>query len=306
MYLEYYGLKEWPFSLTPDPRYIFKTESHLEVLATVKYGVEQNKGLIVVSGEVGCGKTTILRAALSTFGDEVLAVYIFNPFLTAAEFFEQVAAEMDLQLPRRTSKPELLAAMGHLLAERHAAGLRTVLVVDEAHGLPTALLEEIRLLMNFETNSEKLLQVVLCGQPELAETLNRPQLRQLKQRVSLRCAIKPLSVFEINKYIRFRLKQAGATNVGLFDGAAVKLIGQVSQGIPRIINNVCDNALLYGYAASSEVVTREIVEELTRARDHSPAGAGDRNLVCACPPLDAFEDASPARRFAFPKISSRR
>ena len=279
MYLEHYGLRECPFSLTPDPQYIFKTESHLEVLATVKYGVEQNKGLIVVSGEVGCGKTTILRAALSTFGDEVLAVYIFNPFLTAAEFFEQLAAEMDLRLPRSVTKPELLAAMGRLLAERHAAGLRTVLIVDEAHGLPTALLEEIRLLMNFETNSEKLLQVVLCGQPELAETLNRPQLRQLKQRVSLRCTIKPLSVFEISKYIRFRLKQAGAANVGLFDNGAVKLIGQVSQGIPRIINNICDNALLHGYAANTDVITREIIEEVARTLDIAPPGAGENNVV---------------------------
>jgi general secretion pathway protein A len=279
MYLEYYGLKECPFSLTPDPRYIFKTESHLEVLATVKYGVDQNKGLIVVSGEVGCGKTTILRAALATFDDAVLAVYIFNPFLTAAEFFEQLAAEMDLRLPRSVTKPELLAAMGRLLAERHAAGLRTVLIVDEAHGLPTALLEEIRLLMNFETNSEKLLQVILCGQPELAETLNRTQLRQLKQRISLRCAIKPLSVFEINKYIRFRLKQAGAANVGLFENAAVKLIGHVSQGIPRIINNICDNALLYGYAANSEVITREIVEEVVRALDLTPASVNENNAT---------------------------
>jgi general secretion pathway protein A len=133
--------------------------------------------------------------------------------------------------------------------------------------------------MNFETNSEKLLQVVLCGQPELAETLNRPQLRQLKQRISLRCAIKPLSVFEINKYIRFRLKQAGAENVGLFDNAAVKLIGQVSQGIPRIINNVCDNALLYGYAANTDVITREMVEEVARALDLAPPSAGENNVV---------------------------
>src|ERR1041384_2310464 len=129
MYLEYYGLKECPFSLTPDPRYIFKTESHLEVLATVKYGVEQNKGLIVVTGEVGCGKTTILRAALQSFGDDVLAVYIFNPFLTSAEFFEQLTMEMELQVPKNVSKPELLAAMARLLAWRHSQGLRTVLIV---------------------------------------------------------------------------------------------------------------------------------------------------------------------------------
>ena len=270
MYLEFYRLKEMPFGLTPDPRYIFKTESHLEVLATVKYGVEQNKGLIVVTGEVGCGKTTILRAALQSFGEEVLAVYIFNPFLTSAEFFEQLTMEMELQVPKNVSKPELLAAMARLLSWRHSQGLRTVLIVDEAHGLPPVLLEEIRLLMNFETNSEKLLQVILSGQPELDEVLNHQNLRQLKQRVSLRGSIKPLSVFEINKYIRFRLKQAGAENVNLFDNGAVKLIGHVSQGIPRVINNICDNALLYGYASASEVITRDIIEEVITALSLAP------------------------------------
>lgn len=273
MYLEFYGLDEMPFGLTPNPQYIFKTESHLEMLATVKYGIEQNKGLIVVTGEVGCGKTTILRAALQSFGEDVLAVYIFNPFLTASEFFEQLTAEMQLGLPKTVSKPELLTAMGRFLAWRHTHGLRTILIVDEAHGLPDTLLEEVRLLMNFETSSEKLLQVILCGQPELHETLNRPALRQLKQRISLRCSIKPLSVFEINKYIRFRLKQAGASNVSLFDNSAVKLIGQVSQGIPRVINNICDNALLYGYAAGSETITREVIEEVVRALDLAPAGS---------------------------------
>src|SRR5215216_947808 len=143
MYLEFYGLKEMPFGLTPDPRYIFKTESHLEVLAAIKYGVEQNKGLIVVTGEVGTGKTTMLRLALQHFGDEVLPIYIFNPFLTAAEFFEHLSAELGLELPKDASKPEILSAMGRVLALRHSRGLRTLLVVDEAHGLPTMLLEEI-------------------------------------------------------------------------------------------------------------------------------------------------------------------
>jgi type II secretory pathway predicted ATPase ExeA len=270
MYLEYYGLKEMPFGLTPDPRYIFKTESHLEVLATVKYGVEQNKGLIVITGEVGCGKTTILRAALQSFGEEVLAVYIFNPFLTITEFFQQLVMEMELQVPKRVSKPELLATLARFLAWRHSQGLRTVLIVDEAHGLPSVLLEEIRLLLNFETNSEKLLQVILSGQPELDEVLNRNDLRQLKQRISLRSSIKPLSVFEINKYIRFRLKQAGGENVNLFDSGAIKLIGQVSQGIPRVVNNVCDNALLYGYGSASEVITRTIIEEVIAALNLAP------------------------------------
>lgn len=271
MYLEYYGLKEMPFGLTPDPRYIFKTESHLEMMATIRYSIEHNKGLVVVTGEVGTGKTTALRAALQQFTDEVQCVYIFNPFLTASEFFEQLADEFELDLPKKASKPERLSALGQLLATRHSQGLRTVLIVDEAHGLPTELLEEIRLLLNFETSSEKLLQVILSGQPELHEVLNRPALRQLKQRVSLRCQIKPLSVFEINKYIRFRLKQAGATNVNLFDNNAIGLIGNVSQGIPRVVNNICDNALLYGYAGGAASITRDIIEEVIEALDLSPS-----------------------------------
>lgn len=274
MYLEFYGLKEMPFGLTPDPRYIFKTESHLETLATIRYAIEQNKGLVVVTGEVGTGKTTTLRAALAQLGERVMCVYIFNPFLTASEFFEQLADEFELNLPKRVSKPALLSTLGQFLALRHSDGLRTVLIVDEAHGLPTALLEEIRLLLNFETSSEKLLQVILSGQPELQDALNRPALRQLKQRVSLRCEIKPLSVFEINKYIRFRLKQAGARDVNLFDNGAIGLIGHVSGGIPRVVNNICDNALLYGYAAGAELITRDIIQEVIHALDLSPSHFG--------------------------------
>jgi len=269
MYLEFYGLKEMPFGLTPDPRYIFKTESHLEVLATVAYAIEHNKGLVVITGEVGTGKTTMLRAALQRLGEEVLSVYVFNPFLTASEFFEQLSDEFELGLKKTASKTELLAALGHTLSLRHSQGLRTVLIVDEAHGLPTELLEEIRLLLNFETNSEKLLQVILSGQPELHDVLNRPALRQLKQRISLRCNVKALSVFEINKFIRFRLKQAGAQNVNLFDNGAVALIGSISQGIPRIVNNICDNALLYGYAAGAQVITRDIIGEVIESLDLS-------------------------------------
>jgi general secretion pathway protein A len=277
MYLEFYGLKQMPFALTPDPHFLFKTDSHLEVLATLKYAIEHNKGLVVVTGESGTGKTTVLRAAMQQFGPEIHLVYIFNPFLTASEFFEQLAAEMELEVRPAASKPDRLAAMGRLLAARHSKGLRTVLIIDEAHGLPTALLEEIRLLMNFETNSEKLLQVVLSGQPELDDALNRPSLRQLKQRVSLRCNIKPLTVFDINKYIRFRLKQAGGANINLFDHTAIALIGHASQGIPRVINNVCDNALLYGFASGSEYISRDIIEEVIESLDLMPRNTAARS-----------------------------
>ncbi|MCI0487084.1 MAG: AAA family ATPase [Blastocatellia bacterium] len=271
MYKDFYGLKDMPFELTPDLGRIFQTASYLEVLATLKYGVEHNKGLVVLTGEAGTGKTTALRSAIRHFGREVQAVYIFNPFLTAAEFFEYLADEMGLGLKRGTSKPEILSTLGRYLSFRHSKGLRTVLILDEAHGLPTPLLEETRLLLNFETNSEKLFQVILCGQPELQDTLNRPDLRQLKQRISLRCRIKPLSIFEINNYIHFRLKAAGAVNATLFDSTAVSVIWHASQGIPRMVNNICDNALLYGYGEGCKVITRDIIEEVIESLDLSPS-----------------------------------
>jgi general secretion pathway protein A len=271
MYAEYYGLREIPFGLTPDLNYIFKTESYLEVISTLKYGVEHNKGLVVLTGEVGTGKTTTLRSTIQQFGEEVLPVYMFNPFLTASEFFQQFVEGLGLGIPPSSSKPDVLAALGEFLALRHSQGLRTVLIIDEAHGLPSPVLEEIRLLLNYETNSEKLLQMILCGQPELQAILNRPNLRQLKQRISLRCEIKPLSPFEVSKYIRFRLKTAGAARVDLFDSEAAALIGRVSQGIPRVINNICDNALLYGYSASLEDITRDCIEEVVESLDLVPA-----------------------------------
>jgi general secretion pathway protein A len=269
MYREFYKLKTIPFGLTPDPKYIFKTESHLEVTANLKYCIEHSKGIVVVLGEVGTGKTTTLRSMIQQFGHDILAVYIFNPYLTVSEFFELFTDGLKLALPRTSSKADLLSAIGRTLAVRHAKGLRTVLVIDEAHGLSTHLLEEIRLLANFETNSEKLLQVILCGQPELRETLNQPQLRQLKQRVSLRSVILPLAEHEVNKYIRFRLKTAGAERVDIFNPEAVELIGQVSLGIPRIINNICDNALLYGYAGGHETINSNVIKEVITALDIS-------------------------------------
>jgi general secretion pathway protein A len=267
MYLEFYGLKEMPFRLTPDLKYIFQTDSHLEAVSTITYGVEQNKGLVVVTGEAGTGKTTTLRAAILQFGEGVLPIYIFNPFLTSSELYEQIARELQLKLSRPASKAELMMTLGRVLGMRHAKGLRTVLIVDEAQGLPAPLIEEIRLLLNFETNSEKLLQIILCGQPELQEALNQHHMRQIKQRVSLRCSLKPLGPFEISKYIRFRLETAGAEDINIFDHEAISLISRVSQGVPRVINNVCDNALLHGYAAGRKTVTREIIEDVVEALD---------------------------------------
>jgi len=180
-----------------------------------------------------------------------------------------LTSELRLGLSLNASKPERLSTLTRFLATRHSKGLRTVLIADEAHGLATNVLEEIRLLANLETNTEKLLQIVLCGQPELRDKLNQPDLRQLKQRVALRCSIKPLGSFEIDKYIRFRLRTAGAERMDIFDEEAVDLIGRVSLGIPRVINNICDNSLLHGYAAEREVIGKDIVSGVIETLDIS-------------------------------------
>jgi general secretion pathway protein A len=271
MYTEYYGLKEIPFGLTPNPKFIYKTDSYLEVVSSLKYCISQSKGLAVVTGEVGTGKTTTLRSVLQQFGPDVLAVYLFNPFLSVGEFFHLLTVGLNLGLESSASKSEILNALCVCLTQRHSNGLSTVLIIDESHGLSPAVLEEVRLLANFETNSEKLLQIVLCGQPELREILNQPGLRQLKQRISLRCSIKPLHLYEINNYVRFRLKTAGAERVNIFHPSAIELIGRASAGIPRVINNICDNALLYGYAASQDIILRDTIADVIATLDIVPS-----------------------------------
>lgn len=264
MYKQFYGLRDIPFSLAPDPKYLFRTDSLLEVFANLQYGIESGKGLVVVTGEVGTGKTTILRSMLQSLDRSVLPAYIFNPLLTTEDFFDLISSEF--RIGPQKSKATALRLLGNALMSRHSQGFRTVLVVDEAHLLPHSLLEEIRLLSNFETNREKLLQVILCGQPELHDVMAKPELRQLKQRVSLKCSIKPLTAHETSEYIRWRLRIAGCKNETLFDSDAIELVHRFSAGIPRVINNICDNALLSGFADASPrisaAIIRDVVEEL--------------------------------------------
>ena len=269
MYREFYGLKELPFALTPDPRFIYFTPSHTEAMANLHYGVESGKGLIVVTGEVGTGKTTILRWMMQRLDRAVLVGYVFNPRLTVPEFYQHVTRV--LEVDEWETKSDLLFKLGKVLESRHARGLRTVLIIDEAHGLSTSVLEEIRLMSNFESDSAKLLQVVLTGQPELRDVLNDPALRQLKQRVALRCEIRPLpDVGETEKYIKSRLQTAGAARTDIFTPAAIDFIYRCSEGIPRQINNLCDNALLAGFAAGEPFVTRALVEEVADTFDMLP------------------------------------
>jgi len=277
MYLEFYGLKELPFALTPDPRFIYFTPSHTEAMANLHYGIESGKGLIVVTGEVGTGKTTILRWMMQRLERTVLVAYLFNPRMTVGEFYQYVSSPRLLDVPDWENKSDLLLRLGEFLDARHSRGLRTVLIIDEAHGLSPAVLEEIRLLSNFESDSAKHLQIVLTGQPELRDVLNQPELRQLKQRVALRCEIRPLpDIEETGRYVASRLLAAGAERTDIFSPAAVDFVFRCTEGIPRQINNVCDNALLTGFAAGAEIIGREIVEEVAETFDLLPGARAGR------------------------------
>lgn len=269
MYNEFFGIEDSPFTLTPDPRFIVFTPSYNEVLASLYYGLENAKGLIVLTGEVGTGKTTALRWILRRLDSSVLAAYIFNPRLSIDEFYHHVAQLLGLS--DWTNKAELLAEMGKILEARHARGLRTVLIIDEAHELSDYVLEEIRLLMNFESDNAKHLQIVLTGQPELREKLNQPNLRQLKQRVALRCKMHSLpDVDEVERYITERLLIAGSDQPNIFTPGAIDFIFQCSEGIPRQINNLCDNAMLTAYAAGESIIGRQIIEEVADNLDLMP------------------------------------
>jgi general secretion pathway protein A len=271
VYREFYGLKELPFALTPDPRFIYFTPSHTEVMANLHYGIESGKGLIVVTGEVGTGKTTILRWMMQRLDRTVLVAYVFNPRLTVPEFYQHITSLFDVK--EWETKSELLISLGRTLESRHSRGLRTVLIIDEAQGLSPYVLEEIRLLSNFETDTAKQLQIILTGQPELREVLNDPNLRQLKQRVALRCEIKPLpNVEETERYIASRLLVAGAERTDIFSPGAVDYIFRCSDGIPRQINNLCDNSLLTGFAAGEATIGRTIIEEVADTFDMLPKG----------------------------------
>ncbi|MBC7899106.1 MAG: AAA family ATPase [Saprospiraceae bacterium] len=279
MYKEYFGLTDFPFSLTPDPRFIVFTPSYNELLASLYYGVEMAKGLIVLTGEVGTGKTTALRWMLRRLDSSVLAAYIFNPRLSIEEFYHNFT--QTLGITDWSNKSQLLTQMGRFLEDRHLRGLRTVLIIDEAHELSDEVLEEIRLLLNFESDTAKHLQIILTGQPELRERLGQQNLRQLKQRVALRCKMPALpDVAEVERYITQRLLIAGASEANIFSSSAIDLIFQCSEGIPRQVNNICDNAMIAAYAADAETIDRSIIEEVANNLDMLPdkrtLPAGDR------------------------------
>jgi type II secretory pathway predicted ATPase ExeA len=261
MYEGYYGLKEAPFELTPDPRYLFLTPRHREALSNLEYGISARKGLTLLIGEAGTGKTTLLRTLLGQM-PQVTCIYLNNPALTRWEFVEFLARVFELGSRAARSKATLLAELDRLLRERFDRHQLTVLAIDEAQSLPIALLEEIRLLSNIETDTDKLLPLVLTGQPELAQHLNDPSLRQLKQRVTLRCDLGPFDFRETAAYIAGRICIAGGHGGDLFTPGAVRLVHERSKGIPRTISVICDNALLNGFATDRRPVDEQIIGEV--------------------------------------------
>jgi general secretion pathway protein A len=265
MYKSFYNLQRNPFEITPDPSFLFPTTRHNEALASLYYGVTSHRGFVVLTGEVGTGKTLILRSLLGLLQRrDVAFALIFNPTLSPLEFMRYIARDFGLPVGDK-AKDELIHILNSFLLQRHQKGLTTILVVDEAHHLSPELLEEIRLLTNLETSQQKLLQIVLAGQPELDLKLDSHELRQLKQRIALRCQLEPLNLNETREYMRRRLRIAGAAGANeIFSAPAIEAVFRHSHGIPRIINTICENALLAGYAKHAATVTSEIIDGAAR------------------------------------------
>ena len=261
MYEEFYGLVRPPFEMTPDPGFLVMGDVHREGLATLVYGVRARKGFVLHTGEVGTGKTTLLLALLGQLDQDTDSPFIFNPKLEPLDFFRMVFDEYGIEQECHT-KAEYLLALNKFLIDRLEQNLGTLLIIDEAQNLSPEMLEEVRLLSNLETPHSKLIQIMLVGQPELWQILARPDLRQLRQRIVLRHDLKAFDPEETQNYIEERLRLAGYTGKGIFKRAAYKAIQEASGGIPRLINAICDSALLLGFAREELVLGSGAIAEV--------------------------------------------
>jgi general secretion pathway protein A len=275
MYKAFFNLTCNPFELTPDPAYFFSTRRHDEALAALHYGVRRHKGFVVVTGEVGTGKTLMLRCLLGLLkrSQDIAYAYLFNSRLSPTEFLQYIVSDFGLAASGK-NKSELLLDLAQFLALRGAKKLTTVLIIDEAHHMSADILEEVRLLSNLETYDEKLLQIVLAGQPELDDKLDSVGLRQLKQRIALRAQLGPLDVDETKGYIEQRLQIAGATSrtAPLFSAQTIASVYHYSSGLPRTINTICENALIAAYARQLPGVTPDIIESVAKELHLDTAG----------------------------------
>ena len=250
MYLEFYGLKAAPFDITPNPRFLFHSTKHREAFNHLMYGIRERKGFVQLTGEVGAGKTTLCRALLEQLDGQYSTALILNPVMDANELMRAIATEFGLQV-KGMDRMETMSAISDFLLKQTLAGKETVLIVDEAQDLTEDLLEQVRLISNIETDDRKLLQIVLLGQPELRDRLNSHKLRQLRQRITVRYHLKPLTRNEVGQYIHHRLALAGSQGLPTFSLPAIWRVFGYSQGIPRLINAVCDKALLAGFVGRS-------------------------------------------------------
>jgi len=266
MYKKFFGLTRNPFEISPDPYFFFATSRHHEAFASILHGVLRHKGFMVVTGEVGTGKTLLVRCLLEMLRRQNIAsANVFNPCLSPLEFLRYIVRDLGLKISSQ-DKGSLLLELNNYLIARHRANTTTVLIVDEAQDLDPELLEEIRLLTNLETSQQKLLQIVLVGQPELDQKMDSPGLRQLKQRISLRCQLHPLQEGETKSYILRRLQRAGANShaTTMFPDEITTAIHRYSNGIPRLINTICENALIAAYADKLNTVRPEVIDEVAK------------------------------------------
>jgi len=261
MYREFYGLARLPFEMTPDPGFLYLGETHREGLATLVYGVRAGKGFVLLTGEVGTGKTTLLHSLLGQLDANTRSAYLFNPRLEPLDFFRVLFDELGIEKPCHT-KGEYLLALNEFLIECLERGETALLIIDEAQNLSPEMLEEVRLLSNLETPTSKLLQIMLVGQPELNDLLARPELRQLRQRIVLRHHLRPFDARDLEGYIEERLRLAGYTGKGIFSRSARREILAVTGGVPRLVNIVCDGALLLGYAREQRNLSADVIREV--------------------------------------------
>lgn len=277
MYFEFFGFSEPPFTITPDPRYLFMSERHQEALAHLLYGIKESHGFVQLTGEVGTGKTTLVRALLEQLPANVEIALILNPKLTAKEFVASICDELKIAYAKDSqSIKALVDALNIHLLDAHASGKRTVLIVDEAQNLDTEVLEQIRLLTNLETSKHKLLHIILVGQPELRELLAQPELRQLAQRITARYHLIPLSAEEVAEYVNHRLKVAGCKRK-LFSSSALRSVHASSAGIPRLINIICDRALLGAYARDENFIEAKMLRQAAAEVQNRPPAQPKKN-----------------------------
>jgi len=270
LYLDYYNLREEPFNITPDPRFLFFSAKHQEAFNHLLFGIHQRKGFIELTGEVGAGKTTICRKLLEELGPNYKTALILNPCLSIDQLLQGICMEFDLKV-FSLDRVFFLQSLNQFVLEQANQGNNVVVIIDEAQDLSDELLEQVRLLSNLETDHQKLMQIVLMGQPELREKLSQPKLRQLRQRITVRYHLSPLSLSETSYYIQHRLTLAGANGRPRFDDSAIKSIYRYSDGIPRLINAVCDKALLAGFVMQTDVVNKKVVKLAVEELEGVPA-----------------------------------